>query len=86
MLSQVYSSFLDFEHQLKTNTIGPTIVAQRLLKTSIPIGMIIFMSSSSESAMDFHGFDDGYGCVRLVLPNLIYFLAGLLLMSRLRLR
>lgn len=74
MLSSVYSSFLDFEHLLKTNTIGPTIVAQKLLTTGIPIGMIVFMSSSSGSTTDFREFEDGYDDFQLALPNLIYYL------------
>ena len=72
MLSLVHSSFLDFEHLLKTNAIGPTIVAQKLLKTRIPIGMIVFMSSSSGSTTDFREFEDGYDYFQLTLPNLIY--------------
>ncbi len=42
-----------------TNTIGPIITAQQLLKTSIPIGTVIFMSSDSGSAAEFRSFEDG---------------------------
>jgi NAD(P)-dependent dehydrogenase (short-subunit alcohol dehydrogenase family) len=54
------SSFADFADHLKTNAIGPTIVAQNLIKTRIPIGSIVFMSSDSGSATEFR-IEDGYG-------------------------
>lgn len=55
----VPSSFTDFADHLKNNTIGPVIVAQNLIKTRIPIGTIIFMSSDSGSATEFR-MEDGY--------------------------
>lgn len=54
------SSFNDFENHLKTNTIGPIIVAQKLLmRGGIPFGTIVFMSSDSGSAGKFLAFEDG---------------------------
>ena len=55
----VPSSFTDYADHLKNNTIGPVIVAQNLIKTRIPIGTIIFMSSDSGSATEFR-MEDGY--------------------------
>lgn len=53
-------SFHDFDDHLKTNTIGPIIVAQKLLMQSgIPVGTIVFMSSDSGSAGKFLAFEDG---------------------------
>ncbi len=54
-------SFANFEEHLRTNTVGPIIVAQKLLQISIPIGTIIFMSSDSGSTAEFRAFEDGYG-------------------------
>jgi len=53
-------SFSTFENHLHTNTIGPIIVAQKLLQTSISIGVIMFMSSDSGSTMNFRAFEDGF--------------------------
>ncbi len=53
-------SFASFEKHLRTNTIGPIIVAQKLLQTHIPLGTIMFMSSDSGSAANFRPFEDGY--------------------------
>lgn len=54
------SSFSDFDNHLKTNTIGPILVAQKLLmRSGIPIGTIVFMSSDSGSAGKFLAFEDG---------------------------
>ena len=53
------SSFADFADHVKINAIGPTIVAQNLIKTRIPIGTITFMSSDSGSATEFR-VEDGY--------------------------
>ncbi|KAG6991337.1 hypothetical protein G7Y79_00053g088200 [Physcia stellaris] len=53
-------SFDSFSDHLRTNAIGPIIVAQKLLRTGIPIGTLIFMSSDSGSAGDFRGFEDGF--------------------------
>lgn len=57
------SSFDTFSDHLRTNAIGPIIVAQKLLQTGIPIGSLIFMSSDSGSAGDFRAFEDGYDCI-----------------------
>lgn len=59
----VYSlsrSFDEFAFHLHTNTIGPIICAQRLLKSNIPIGTIVFMSSDSGSAQRFREIEDGF--------------------------
>ena len=53
-------SFASFEKHLRTNTIGPIIVAQKLLQTHISLGSVIFMSSDSGSAANFRAFEDGY--------------------------
>jgi short-subunit dehydrogenase len=45
---------------LHTNTIGPIITANRLLKTNIPIGTIVFMSSDSGSQGNFREMEDGF--------------------------
>ncbi|KAL9087913.1 MAG: hypothetical protein Q9165_006475 [Trypethelium subeluteriae] len=52
-------SFEEFAFHLHTNTIGPIITAQKLLKTTIPIGTIVFMSSDSGSAQLFREMEDG---------------------------
>lgn len=52
-------SFDDFAYHLHTNTIGPILFAQTLLKTGIPIGTIAFMSSDSGSAERFLDMEDG---------------------------
>jgi hypothetical protein len=49
----------EFAFHLHTNTIGPIITAQMLLKTNIPIGTIVFMSSDSGSATNFREDEDG---------------------------
>lgn len=53
-------SFDDFSDHMKTNAIGPIILAQKLIKTGIPIGTIIFMTSDSGSATEFRAFEDGF--------------------------
>ncbi|MCJ1227205.1 hypothetical protein MMC12_003860 [Toensbergia leucococca] len=55
-----FSSFDNFADHLRTNTIGPIIVAQKLLQTAISVGTVVFMSSDSGSAADFRGFEDGF--------------------------
>ena len=55
-----YRSFDEFAFHLHTNTIGPIIVAQKLLQTYIPIGTIVFMSSDSGSQGDFREHEDGF--------------------------
>jgi NAD(P)-dependent dehydrogenase (short-subunit alcohol dehydrogenase family) len=58
-LSRTYKEFL---HHLTTNTIGPLLTAQALLKLSpaIPIHTLVFMSSDSGSAARFRAFEDGF--------------------------
>ncbi|TLD36614.1 Short-chain dehydrogenase/reductase SDR [Venturia nashicola] len=51
----------EFAFHLHTNSIGPIIMAQKLLQTNIPIGTIVFMSSDSGSATNFRGDEDGFG-------------------------
>ena len=50
---------------MRTNTIGPILVAQKLLQIPIPIGTIVFMSSDSGSATSFRAFEDGYRFVQV---------------------
>jgi NAD(P)-dependent dehydrogenase (short-subunit alcohol dehydrogenase family) len=54
-------SFSDFALHLHTNTIGPIICAQKLLKLAAPPPKIIFMSSDSGSTQQFLDFEDGFG-------------------------
>lgn len=54
------SSFDQFAFHLHTNTIGPIIAANRLLKSNIPIGTIVFMSSDSGSHGNFREMEDGF--------------------------
>lgn len=54
------SSYDDFAFHLHTNTIGPIICAQRLIKSGISIGKIVFISSDSGSAQSFRDFEDGF--------------------------
>ena len=53
-------SFADFSFHLHTNAVGPIITAQKLLKTHIPISMMVFMSSDSASATKFLAHEDGF--------------------------
>ena len=53
-------SFDGFTRHLTTNTVGPIICAQRLLKSGIPIGTIVFMSSDSGSQQAFRHMEDGF--------------------------
>ncbi|KAF2636507.1 NAD(P)-binding protein [Massarina eburnea CBS 473.64] len=53
-------SFDEFAFHLHTNTIGPIIVAQKLLQTNIPIGTIVFMTSDSASHGLFREQEDGF--------------------------
>jgi NAD(P)-dependent dehydrogenase (short-subunit alcohol dehydrogenase family) len=55
-----HSSFDQFAFHLHTNTIGPIITANRLLKSNIPIGTIVFMSSDSGSQGNFREMEDGF--------------------------
>ncbi|KAL6251983.1 hypothetical protein RBB50_002193 [Rhinocladiella similis] len=56
-------SFSDFALHLHTNTIGPIIAAQRLLKISDedPPSKVIFISSDSGSTTEFREHEDGFG-------------------------
>lgn len=56
------SSFQSFTHHLQTNTIGPIIVAQRMLSIdpTTPLEKIIFISSDSGSASQFRSHEDGF--------------------------
>ena len=58
--AEIFRSFDHFSNHLCTNAIGPIICAQKLLKTGIPIGTLIFMSSDSGSAGNFRAFEDGF--------------------------
>ena len=53
-------SFDDFAFHMNTNTVGPIICAQRLLKSSVPIRGIVFMSSDSGSVQCFREMEDGF--------------------------
>lgn len=59
-LFATYSSFDEFAPHLHTNTIGPTITAQKLLQTNIPVSTIVFKSSDSGSAGNFREIEDGF--------------------------
>ncbi|RDW79542.1 hypothetical protein BP6252_04180 [Coleophoma cylindrospora] len=63
-------SFANFSHHLTTNTIGPLLAAQHLLKLSQPeeaahkpvdIKTLVFISSDSGSTTNFRSFEDGFG-------------------------
>ncbi|KAF2228283.1 hypothetical protein BDZ85DRAFT_188017 [Elsinoe ampelina] len=56
-LTLTYDSFA---FHLHTNTIGPLVLANRLLRSNIPIGMLVFMSSDSGSASRFREQEDGF--------------------------
>jgi NAD(P)-dependent dehydrogenase (short-subunit alcohol dehydrogenase family) len=53
-------SFDEFAFHLHTNCIGPTLTAQKLLQTNIPIKTIVFMSSDSGSHANFLEREDGF--------------------------
>lgn len=53
-------SFDEFAPHLHTNTIGPTITAQKLLQTNIPVSTIIFKSSDSGSTGNFQEIEDEF--------------------------
>ena len=55
----IHSSFADFDDHLRTNAVGPIIIAQKLLRTALQISLILFMSSDSGSASEFRAFEDG---------------------------
>ncbi|KIV93775.1 hypothetical protein PV10_04963 [Exophiala mesophila] len=56
-------SFGDFALHLHTNTIGPIIIAQKLLQISsdAPPSKVIFISSDSGSTSAFRDHEDGFG-------------------------
>ncbi|KIW33659.1 uncharacterized protein PV07_00492 [Cladophialophora immunda] len=56
-------SFSDFALHLHTNTIGPIIIAQKLLNLSsvAPPSKVIFISSDSGSTARFRDHEDGFG-------------------------
>ena len=73
------SSYDDFAFHLHTNTIGPIICAQRLLKANIPIGTITFISSDSGSTQSFRDFEDGfaaYGASKAALNQMARHMAA----------
>ncbi|KAG2416770.1 hypothetical protein HFD88_007986 [Aspergillus terreus] len=54
-------TFDHFAQHLHTNTVGPIIVAQKLLQmVDVAIGTIAFMSSDSGSTQRFLSFEDGF--------------------------
>ena len=68
------SSYQDFAFHLNTNTIGPTITAQKLLRSSICVDSITFISSDSGSSAEFHDFEDGfaaYGASKAALNHML---------------
>jgi hypothetical protein len=55
-----HRTFDHFANHIHTNTIGPIIVAQKLLRLSnVAIGTVAFMSSDSGSTTRFLAFEDG---------------------------
>lgn len=56
-------SFSDFALHLHTNTIGPIVVAQKLLRISgpSPPSKVVFISSDSGSTTLFRDHEDGFG-------------------------
>jgi len=56
-------SFQDFAVHLHTNTIGPIIIAQKLLQISsaAPPSKLVFISSDSGSTALFREYEDGFG-------------------------
>lgn len=58
-----YRSFGDFALHLHTNTIGPIIIAQKLLQISAeaPPSRLVFISSDSGSTAMFREHEDGFG-------------------------
>ncbi|KAL4935829.1 hypothetical protein BDV06DRAFT_228461 [Aspergillus oleicola] len=54
-------TFDHFAHHLLTNTVGPIIVAQKLLQLAdVSVGTIAFMSSDSGSTQQFLSIEDGF--------------------------
>ena len=54
-----------------TNAVGPILVAQKLLQTGVPVGVITFMSSDSASAAEFRAFEDGCVLFEQVVDQLL---------------
>ncbi|KAF2724117.1 NAD(P)-binding protein [Polychaeton citri CBS 116435] len=72
-------SYEDFAFHLHTNTIGPIICAQRVLKAGIPVESITFVSSDSGSAASFRDFEDGfaaYGASKAALNQMLRHMAA----------
>ncbi|KAK1815321.1 hypothetical protein LTR12_010291 [Friedmanniomyces endolithicus] len=72
-------SYDDFAYHLHTNTIGPILVAQKLLKAGIPIGTIVFISSDSGSVSAFREHEDGfaaYGASKAALNHMARHMAA----------
>jgi len=59
----IHRSFSDFALHLHTNTIGPILVAQKILNISsaAPPAKMIFISSDSGSTAEFRDHEDGFG-------------------------
>ncbi|KAJ5519894.1 short-chain dehydrogenase [Penicillium fimorum] len=54
-------TFDKFAHHLLTNTVGPIVVAQKLLQIAdVAVGTVAFMSSDSGSTQRFLSFEDGF--------------------------
>ncbi|KAK6396146.1 hypothetical protein LTR65_010256 [Meristemomyces frigidus] len=73
------SSYDNFAFHLHTNTIGPIICAQRLLKSGISIGTMTFISSDSGSVQLFREMEDGfaaYGASKAALNQMARHLAA----------
>ncbi|KIW86108.1 hypothetical protein Z517_01502 [Fonsecaea pedrosoi CBS 271.37] len=78
---RIYPSFTDFALHLHTNTIGPIIIAQKLLnlKSAAPPSKIIFISSDSGSASLFRDHEDGfaaYGASKAALNQMLRHMAA----------
>ncbi len=61
--ASICRSYSDFALHLHTNTIGPIIIAQKLLKicSTAPPSKVIFISSDSGSTAQFRDHEDGFG-------------------------
>lgn len=53
-------SYENFAFHLQTNTVGPIICAQRLLKADLHINTLVFISSDSGSVTNFREMEDGF--------------------------
>jgi NAD(P)-dependent dehydrogenase (short-subunit alcohol dehydrogenase family) len=73
------SSYTSLLHHLQTDTIGPIILAQRLLSSPISVSKIVFISSDSGSAQRFLSHEDGfaaYGASKAALNMMIRHMAA----------